>query len=407
MNIEEVILLLQLSQEVDVQAHQQICIDDFFDSMTRCRRCILPETFPGITFDDKGVCNYCHTYSPMTVLGEEKFRNFLSQYVGKGNHYDCIVAFSGGRDSSYVLHQIVRKYKMRTLALTVDSGFLTPEGYRNINLVTKVLGVDHVWLKDDQRIAEAKRNGVIKFKGWLKQPSINTIVPVLNSGDKTMNLQMYRYAHENGIPLVIGGNIVGNASIEQEHFKTGYMGVFPNERGEYTTTDKLRLAFHFGIEYAKNLDNYRLPIFKEYLSGYLVYMFESIMKPKDVDSVGFYDYIYWNEQEILTTITSDLGWRGASDTSTTWRIDDSAYPLINYLYYRLVGFTEHDEMYSKLIREDQISREEALNRCIEDHKPRNPSLMKLFKELDVTQEMIDRAVEKYRVKLFVQIMSEN
>jgi len=25
-----------------------------------CTRCVLPETFPGIKFDDEGVCNYCH-----------------------------------------------------------------------------------------------------------------------------------------------------------------------------------------------------------------------------------------------------------------------------------------------------------------------------------------------------------
>ena len=109
--------------------------------------------------------------------------------------------------------------------------------------------------------------------------------------------------------------------------------------------------------------------------------------------------IYWNEKEILSTITKDLDWKGASDTTTTWRMDDAAYPLINYIYYKLVGFTEHDEMYSKQIREGQISRDEALKRCMSDHKPRIPSLMSTFEELEVTKEQMDEVLEKYRKEL--------
>lgn len=343
----------------------------------------------------------------MAVKGEMAFKDFLSQIRNKGHSYDCIVAFSGGRDSSFVLHQMVKKYDMKVLALTVDSGFITPEGYRNIEKSVSILGVDHVWLKNENKIERAKKNTVRKFQGWLKKPSINTIVPVLNSGDKTMNLQMFRYAKDHDIPLVIGGNIIGNASIEQEHFKTGFMGVFPNNRGEYSTYDKLRLTYHFGLEFLKNSSNYRLSILAEYLSGYFTYMFESLFRPPQVASAGFYDYIYWNEQEILTTISRELDWNGAMDTTTTWRIDDSAYPLINYLYYRLVGFTEHDEMYSKMIREGQITRDMALSRCISDHKPRLPSLLALFEDLKVTKEQVDNAVENYRLHLLPAILSHH
>jgi hypothetical protein len=220
-----------------------------------------------------------------------------------------------------------------------------------------------------------------------------------------MNLQMYRYSDDHDIPLVIGGNIIGNSSIEQEHFKTGYMGVYPNDRGEYTTTDKVRLAYHFGIEYLKDPYNYRLPIFWEYLSGYFAYMFESVLRPRNVGSVGFYDYIYWDERTIMSAITKDLGWQGAADTSTTWRIDDSAYPLINYLYYGLVGFTEHDELYSKMIREGQIKRPDALARCVSDHAPRDPSLERLFDELQVTRRDVDAAVARYRLSLLPKILN--
>lgn len=374
-------------------------IDEYFTTMQRCTTCILPETFPGVTFDDQGECFYCRSHEPVAVLGEQALEQELQKYRNKGSEYDMIVPISGGRDSSYVLHQMVAKYKMRVLALTVDSGAILPEGYRNVERITEILGVPHIWLKDEQQIKTAQENTKTKFQGWLKNPSIHTIVPVLNSSDKTMNVRMYRYAHDHHIPVVMGGNNVGNSTFEQEHWKTGFLGVFPNERGMYTASDRVKLSFLFGMEYLKNPSNLRFPIFKEYAKGASVYFFESILKPNDVKPLGFYDYIYWNEKKIVSTITNELEWEGCKDSTTTWRVDDSAYPLINYMYSKLVGFTEHDEMYSKMIREEQISRKKALERCISDHKPRMKYVEKTCEELGTTVEQLDVVLENYRKKL--------
>ncbi|MCX6653529.1 MAG: phosphoadenosine phosphosulfate reductase family protein [Candidatus Bathyarchaeota archaeon] len=377
-------------------------IEDWVNNLKRCTKCILPETFPGISFDEHGICNYCNDYKKVEVKGEEELGSLLSKYRGKGKKYDCIVPVSGGRDSSYVLHQMVKKYDMRVLALTVDNGAIMPEGYRNIDVVTKALEINHVWLKNEDQIKTSQNNVKIKFNAWLKKPSINTIVPVLNAGDKTMNLRMYKYAHDNSIPLVIGGNNTGNSSLEQEHFKTGFMGIFPDERGRYTTFDKIRLFINFGWEFIRNTNNYHWSIFKEYLTGSLVYFFESIQKPKDVIPVGFYDYIYWNEKQVVSTV-KELGWKGASDTLATWRIDDSAYPLIDYIYYSLVGFNEFDEHYSKLVREGQLTREEALNRLVTD-RLRIPSMKASLKEMNIDEIYFDKVIKEYNELLLENIL---
>ena len=379
---------------------------DPFADLRKCTKCILPETFPGIEFDEEGTCNYCRDYNKVQVKGEKALEEELAKYRNKGQKYDCIAPISGGRDSAFTLHQIVKKYGMRTLALTVDSGAIMPEGHRNIKRITEALGVDHVWIRDEKHIKIAAENTKIKFEAWLKKPSINTIVPVLNAADKQMNLRIFRYAHEHMIPLVLGGNNIGNSTFEQEHFKTGFMRVFPDERGMYSTYDKLKLAFLFGWEFLKNRHNYRWSVFREYVGGAFVYFFESLQKPGDVETLGFYDYIYWNEKDVVSTVMNELGWKGASDTPATWRIDDSAYPLIDYMYLRLVGFNEFDEFYSKLIREGQISREEALKTCMVEHAPRIPSLMKIFEELGVTKEQVDSVLDRYRAKLLSSIMKQ-
>ena len=232
--------------------------------MRVCTRCILPETFPGIKYDEEGVCNYCLEHKPVRVLGEEALKNKLSYYRSrKRGEYDCVIPISGGRDSSFVLHQMVKKYGIKVTTLTIDSGFILPEGVRNIETVIKALDVPHVWLRNEKKIKTAQENTRTKFRGWLKNPSINTIVPVLNAGDKTMNLQMARFARENGIPVVMGGNFIGNCTFEEEHWKRGYMGVFADDRGAFSTYDKIRLIFKFGLEFIQNPYNFRPPIFME------------------------------------------------------------------------------------------------------------------------------------------------
>ena len=46
-------------------------IQDYFNTMKRCKKCVLPETFPGIEFDENGECNYCIKYEPLNPLKEK------------------------------------------------------------------------------------------------------------------------------------------------------------------------------------------------------------------------------------------------------------------------------------------------------------------------------------------------
>src|SRR4051812_4538436 len=84
----------------------------------RCSRCISDSTCPGITFDAKGVCNFCHLHDkwakiyPNDSRGQEKLKALIGKIklAGKGKKFDCVVGISGGRDSTYLLHQVVTKY---------------------------------------------------------------------------------------------------------------------------------------------------------------------------------------------------------------------------------------------------------------------------------------------------------
>jgi glutamine phosphoribosylpyrophosphate amidotransferase len=77
--------------------------------LKRCSKCILPDTMPHIEFDNDGICNYCKNYKirnkPKPI---ENLQNLLDKYRRNGEH-DCILPFSGGRDSCFALHLAKKK----------------------------------------------------------------------------------------------------------------------------------------------------------------------------------------------------------------------------------------------------------------------------------------------------------
>jgi asparagine synthetase B (glutamine-hydrolysing) len=94
-------------------------------NLRRCSKCILPETMPFIEFDEYGLCNYCRDTKPLNKLkSKQELIELISPYKGAGD-YDCVVPFSGGRDSCYSLHIIVKELGLKPLTFTYDWGMFT------------------------------------------------------------------------------------------------------------------------------------------------------------------------------------------------------------------------------------------------------------------------------------------
>jgi len=120
-----------------------------------CQQCVLPGTFPGIKFNDNGICKYCQkeSSSKQTKAVEKKsqYRDRLDDLIkevkGKAPAYDIIVAFSGGKDSSYTLKLLKEHYDLRIVALTFDNHFVSPAAFDNIKTITDKLKVDSIIVK--------------------------------------------------------------------------------------------------------------------------------------------------------------------------------------------------------------------------------------------------------------------
>lgn len=125
--------------------------------MKRCSRCLLPETYPKISFDKHGVCSYCRRKNFFDaekirnlIKNKEKLRKDFEQFLSKikgRNKYDCLLLLSGGKDSIYLLYVLKKHYNLNILAYTVDTGLMNPRAKKNIELVISKLNVDHIFYK--------------------------------------------------------------------------------------------------------------------------------------------------------------------------------------------------------------------------------------------------------------------
>jgi len=326
----------------------------------RCTKCVLPETMPYIVFDSDGVCNYCKNYKPRNNPKPKQELFDLVEPYRRKNGPDCIVPFSGGRDSCYGLHLIMTELKMTPITYTYDWGMVTDLGRRNISRMCAKLGVENIIVADD--ISQKRRNIATNLKAWLKSPHLG-MISILTAGDKHFFRYVEKIKKQTGINL----NLWGVNPLEVTHFKAGFLGVKPD-------FEEKRVYMH-GI--TKQL-NYQLLRFKAMLQspGYFnSSLWDTISGEyyrsftEKSDYYHIFDYWRWDEKTIDETLLQ-YDWELAPDTNTTWRIGDGTAAFYNYIYYTVAGFTEHDTFRSNQIREGQLTREEALVLVEDENRPR-------------------------------------
>jgi glucosamine--fructose-6-phosphate aminotransferase (isomerizing) len=189
--------------------------------LKRCRRCILPETMPFISFDSFGVCNYCNSYKPRNnPKPKVELFDLVKRYRRKSGP-ECIIPFSGGRDSCYGLHLVINELKMRAITYTYDWGMVTDLGRRNISRMSAKLGVENIIVADD--ISRKRRNIAMNLRAWLKRPHLG-MISILTAGDKHFFRHVDTVRRQTGVSL----NLWGVNPLEVTHFKAGFLGVPPD-----------------------------------------------------------------------------------------------------------------------------------------------------------------------------------
>lgn len=127
----------------------------------RCIRCFLPETFSPLT---QGVCGICRSGDPAPEQISPQRRNQMQQDLDRRmaeatadrqRAYHVLVLFSGGKDSTLMLHRLQTRYPgLKLLAMTLDNTFMSPVALDNIRSVIRATGAAHIMVRPEAALME-------------------------------------------------------------------------------------------------------------------------------------------------------------------------------------------------------------------------------------------------------------
>ncbi len=126
--------------------------------LVRCSRCGLPETYETIEFDSAGVCNICRQreFRDSSIDWDARrgqLTELVEQYRGK-HEYDCLIPFSGGKDSTFTLYYMVKELKVKPLVVQFNHGFMRPTLLSNNERTFRKLGVDVLSFRPNWRVVK-------------------------------------------------------------------------------------------------------------------------------------------------------------------------------------------------------------------------------------------------------------
>ena len=108
------------------------------DEVKFCKKCVISNQRPRITFDENGVCSACNFAEKKKNefdwnKREEELVALLDKHRRNDGRYDVIVPCSGGKDAAYIAHELKHKYNMNPLTVTWAPHIYTDIGFQNLH----------------------------------------------------------------------------------------------------------------------------------------------------------------------------------------------------------------------------------------------------------------------------------
>jgi len=257
-------------------------------------------------------------------------RNIKRKNKGK---YDCVVGFSGGKDSTYLLNFLKEEYDLNILAYTCDTQFMSEVEKKNIEKVVDKLKVDHIWSTPGYNFYKKL------YSYFLTHPvKDGHLAAVCKRCFGATKLQTIKLSAEKNIPLVAYGVTPAQSGI--------LTWLYPKKR--------VVLNSLFLDKYCKNF--FKMPIDEKEKKCFKI-SFRYIFKVPNVlapFSVLEYDLNLINQtnQRLNLIAPGDEEFLCSNCFINLLLID---------LDYRKFGYSPYMEEYSKLVRWGLLSKDQALS----------------------------------------------
>jgi N-acetyl sugar amidotransferase len=353
--------------------------------LKRCKKCGLPETYETIEFDERGVCNICRQQSFKSESIDWAARKVMlddtvAEYRGK-YEYDCIVPFSGGKDSTYTLWYLINEYKLKPLVIQFNHGFMRDTLKANNERTFKKLGVD-----------------VLTFTPSWKVVKRLMLESLLRKGDFCWHCHTGIFSYPMHVAIKYQTPLIFWGEPSSEY--TAYYDYAENEIEEVDETRFNRFV--------------NLGITAEDMSGMIKGDFD--LDPRDMApftfpamrdlkrlkyrSVCLGSYVPWDVRENTSHIMRELGWQGEEVEGVPFeqypyeKIECYMQGVRDYIKYLKRGYSRVTQMTAIDLRNGRMEKGEA-DRLIEEYEGKKPPALELFLEyLDITEDQFNGMVAK-------------
>jgi N-acetyl sugar amidotransferase len=333
------------------------------NELKRCTKCVIPETHETITFDENGICNICRQqqFKQETIDWETKkqeFDDLIASYRGS-YEYDCIVPFSGGKDSTWTLYYLVKEYGIKPLVVRFDHGFMRPNLHENALRTIRSLGVDFHTFTPNWKVVQKLmlqsflekgdfcwhcHTGIFAYPMWI---AIRYNVPLIIWGEPSAEYTAY-YTYDQP------------EEVDEKRFNRYInLGI---------SADDMFIRLEGRVD-ERDLRPFTYPPLKE-------------LRKINCRSVCLGSYIPWDVKKQSAIIQEELGWRGDEVENVPpgyeyEKIECYLQGVRDYIKYIKRGYTRPSHLASIDIRNNRMSRGEA-QAMIDKYEGKRPPSLDLF-----------------------------
>ena len=356
--------------------------------MKYCQRCLTPDTRPRIVFND-GVCNAC-------LYAEELNKNEKINYSQRGvelenlverikkySHkcelpYDCILPWSGGKDSSSIAIKLKDEYKLRPLLVRFNALIPTSVGIHNCNELLSY-GFDSIEIKPNFKVSKLLS---LRFLSERGNPKLHW--------DAAVSSALYKTSITTKIPFIFYA----------EHGETHYGGRVLKEDSEKMRDYEEVIENQIG----DNPENWiQEDISLEDLYPYIMPM-PNILTENSIEAHYFGYYREWNVADNFRYISSKIDFktteRGRTyGTFTNYdSLDDYMDDMYYYMNYIKFGYGRCIRDLSRHIQKGEISRSEALKLAKKyDGEYPEESIPHILNYLNIDENELLKIIDSHRL----------
>jgi len=335
------------------------------DTVMRCKKCIIPATYPGVHFNEQDICSFClHPIEEKPFTEKDlkiKLDKIIKTHQGKGK-YDVIVGLSGGKDSSYVAYYLKKEYDLKILGVNFDNGYRSEYATHNIVSLIDKLEIDFLTIRPSQVFIKKL------FAHFLqKQGEFCSVCN--NMGYLLIASFAWNQKKTSGVsPLVVGGwskkyeYQPGISVTSMQYFFNNLTSKLMEELITQPLIEEkvVRSYMHLNDPRQVTMGTKEAEEFENYI----------------MNMIQLPDYIPWDLKKMPTILMENVGWKQPLNSHSS-HFDCTIFPVKEFLKFKKYGLTQETIKNSVMIREGLITREEALA-MMSFEQTTEPDILRIF-----------------------------